>query len=146
MVAEASIPDEANKRIWWKRVLEQDSEFEKMSIQKSREVMGAFHHEDFLDVTQFTEKLFFATLPQLVGKFPDEFVGSFAGLMYPIQCTPQLENEVTEFLQKHPALPVNVNRQLRLKRQLYQRTLAARALSEETGADRRAHADRTVKA
>ena len=50
--------------------------------------------------------------------------------MYPIR---PLENEVTSFT-KTPCLPVNVNRQLRLKRQLYQRTLAARALSEETGA------------
>jgi aminopeptidase N len=129
MAAEASIPEIKNKKLWWKRLLQEDPHYETLSIEKARRIMSVFHPEDRLEITEFMEDDFFKKLPSIVEKFPDKFNASFAKLMYPKHCSEKLDQKVSAFLKKHLHLPIGVLRELRMNQQLHQRTLQARQLS-----------------
>ena len=131
MVAEAFLPNDANKKLWWERILGKDSNFEKLSIERARRVMGSFHDIDHPRLTEFMNDSFFEILPELIEKFPAEFNTSFASSLYPIECNDILDKKVGDFLGEHPDLQVGVIRELQKKRQLYQRTSMARSLSEK---------------
>jgi len=131
MIAEVSFPAEANKRLWWNRILEKEKDFEKLSIEKARSLMSVFHDSDQPKLTEFMTESFFEILPTLGKNFPDEFNSSFASMMYPSECSEALDTKVEEFLKNNPNMHIGMRRELLKNRQFYQRTLKARLLSDQ---------------
>ena len=128
MLAEIAFPEARNKELWWNRMLGKDTGAGVLSIEKIRRLMGSFHDEDRPEVTQFMREEFFKLIPHLAGKFPDEFNSSFAAMMYPQECSEDLNQKTTQLLDSYPNLQVAVRRELMKNRQLHQRTINARAL------------------
>lgn len=129
MIAEAAFASEGNKKLWWKRLLNQDAEYPLLSIEKSRSVMAVFHDDDQMELTRFAADSFFEHLPHLNGKFPEEFCSSFAAYLYPQEVSEAMDRRIGDFLKANQKLAVGVTREVKKNRQLHQRTLLARALS-----------------
>ncbi len=130
MVAQALSPFEENKRIWWTRILGRDPAFRQLSVQDARGVMNAFHDYDQPELTRFAASHFFEVLPKLGDDHSNAFATSFASLLFPLDYSLQMEEQVTSFLMANPNLEFGVKKELLNERQKMQRVRAARALSE----------------
>ncbi len=124
IAAEAAIPDEANKKRWFDRVV--SVETDKYSSGQLRSAMTSLLSSDPKHAKQLSDA-YFEHLPKLAHDADEEYAEIFAQWLFPSLCSAEIVERAGHFMEEHSHLPAAVLKTIKNNREEEERCVRARA-------------------
>jgi aminopeptidase N len=122
MAAEAARPNLANKKSWFKKIVEQ----KEIPYSRARTALSIFLPRWQVELRAALADDFYSHLPQVAKEREAEFQTLYIRAFVPALCTVESENKLLEFVKAHPDLPPPMLKGLKVSQQEDARCVAVR--------------------